>query len=319
MEACEAASDVLLQRPWLPVNISGCQLLAKSSFGEITYHLLLTDTHCVWEEHAAPSHIQQRAQELNRRLRAPVEAFFTHLCQVVRPCLAGRDSPPDGGPQISLIWGDDGDLRVKLKSELAGLPFYWEFHCRPAPLTVVCTHLVRPLLVMSHLLQRQVTQLEGLLARKDAEIQDYRENGATLSRERLQTGVFEEQTFRENFMAKTLPLLCSDQQEVLNFHADLQHLYADVVAYGNGLRRKRKPSEEETEERPSAEEADRVLAQVSAALTSSGTGEDNEQSQRAPVRSPAPCPASVPQVPPLTADPAPSPSKPKKKKVGLFR
>lgn len=77
------------------------------------------------------------SQELNRRLRAPVEAFFTHLCQVVRPCLAGRDSPPDGGPQISLIWGDDGDLRVKLKSELAGLPFYWEFHCRPAPLTVV--------------------------------------------------------------------------------------------------------------------------------------------------------------------------------------
>lgn len=62
MEACEAASDVLLQRPWLPVNISGCQLLAKSSFGEVTYHLLLTDTHCVWEEHAAPSHIQQRAQ-----------------------------------------------------------------------------------------------------------------------------------------------------------------------------------------------------------------------------------------------------------------
>lgn len=62
MEACEAASDVLLQRPWLPVNISGCQLLAKSSFGEITYRLLLTDTHCVWEEHAAPSHIQQRAQ-----------------------------------------------------------------------------------------------------------------------------------------------------------------------------------------------------------------------------------------------------------------
>lgn len=77
------------------------------------------------------------SQELNRRLRAPVEAFFTHLCQVVRPCLSGSDSRPDGGPQISLIRGDDGDLRVKLKSELAGLPFYWEFHCCPAPLTVV--------------------------------------------------------------------------------------------------------------------------------------------------------------------------------------
>lgn len=46
----------------------------------------------------------------------------------------------------------------------------------------VCIQLVRPLLTMSHLLQKQVEQLGGLLVRKDAEIQDYRENGATLSR-----------------------------------------------------------------------------------------------------------------------------------------
>lgn len=46
----------------------------------------------------------------------------------------------------------------------------------------VCAQLVRPLLAMSHLLQRQVEQLGGLLGRKDAEIQDFRENGATLSR-----------------------------------------------------------------------------------------------------------------------------------------
>lgn len=62
MEACEAASDVLLQHPWLSVNIGGCQLLAKSCFGENSYHLLLTDTHCVWEERAGPSDIQKRAQ-----------------------------------------------------------------------------------------------------------------------------------------------------------------------------------------------------------------------------------------------------------------
>lgn len=76
-------------------------------------------------------------QELNRRLRAPVAAFFAHLCQVARPCLSGGDDQPDGGTQISLVRQDDGDLVVKLKSELAGLPFYWEFHCSPAPVTVV--------------------------------------------------------------------------------------------------------------------------------------------------------------------------------------
>lgn len=46
----------------------------------------------------------------------------------------------------------------------------------------VCVQLVRPLLGMSRLLQLQVDQLGRLLVRKDAEIQDYKENGATLSR-----------------------------------------------------------------------------------------------------------------------------------------
>lgn len=95
----------------------------------------------------------------------------------------------------------------------------------------VCSQLVRPLLLMSRLLQRQVGQLGALLARKDTELQDYRDNGAVLSRgrlyvqrnkntlikhnihtcssrwcvcfaERLQTELFEEQSYRENFLTQ---------------------------------------------------------------------------------------------------------------------
>ncbi|XP_051283887.1 non-homologous end-joining factor 1 isoform X2 [Dicentrarchus labrax] len=204
MEAPGAPAEVLLQHPWLPVSISGCQLLTKSWFGETAYHILLTDIHCVWEERMDSAAIQQRAQELNRRLRAPVKAFFSHLCEVVRPCLSGSDGGAGGEAQVSLTRQEGGNISMKLKSELAGLPFYWEFDCTPAPVTVACVQLVRPLLAMSHLLQRQVEQLGGLLARKDAEIQDYRENGATLSRERLQTDVFEERTYKEDFMSKVL-------------------------------------------------------------------------------------------------------------------
>lgn len=50
---------------------------------------------------------------------------------------------------------------------------------------------------------------------------------------------------------QTLPLLGSDQQLVLNFHADLQDLYAAIVQQSNAQRRKRKLSEEE---RPAAED-----------------------------------------------------------------
>ncbi|XP_075950912.1 non-homologous end-joining factor 1 isoform X2 [Anarhichas minor] len=332
MEVRGAPAEVLLQRPWLPVSISGCQLLAKSWFGETSYHILLTDVDCVWEERMDSAAIQKRAQELNRRLRAEVKAFFSHLCEVVQPCLTGSDGRPDGEAQISLRRQEDGNISIKLKSELAELPFYWEFHCTPAPVTVVCGQLVRPLLEMSRLLQRQVEQLGGLLGRKDAEIQDYRENGAVLSRERLQTDVFEEKTYREDFMAKVraaqpsrstkrksssevknlpgaLPLLRSERTDALGFDADLQRLYAAVVAQNA---RKRKLSEEKQ-----------------AAVASSGAGSViSEAGEDRPEDGPedtagakmADRPAEQ-QALPVRSNPAErASSKPKKKKgVGLFR
>ncbi|KAK1876401.1 Non-like end-joining factor 1 [Dissostichus eleginoides] len=129
--------EVLLQRPWLPVSINGVQLLSKSCFGETEYHILLTDMKCVWEERMESADIEKRAQELNRRLRAPVKAFFSHLSEVVRPALTGSG----GGTNIS-VTQEDGNINMKLKSELAGLPFYWEFHCTPAPVTVALPLLV---------------------------------------------------------------------------------------------------------------------------------------------------------------------------------
>lgn len=56
------AEDDLLQSPWRPVNISGCQLLTKSRFGGTSYRLLLTDLLCVWEERMDEAAIQSRAQ-----------------------------------------------------------------------------------------------------------------------------------------------------------------------------------------------------------------------------------------------------------------
>ncbi|CAB1327555.1 unnamed protein product [Coregonus sp. 'balchen'] len=215
----DAGDGVLLDCPWVPVCISGSQLLAKTWFGDTAYRILLTDLHSVWEEEMDTTAIQDRAQarrrthththtqtkELNRRLRAPVLAFFSHLCVVARPCLSGQVDVgvENGGATAQLSLNPHGgDINLKLKSELAGVPFYWEFRCTLAPVALACSQLVRPLLLMSRLLQRQVGQLGALLARKDTEIQDYRDNGAVLSRERLQTELFEEQSYRENFLTQ---------------------------------------------------------------------------------------------------------------------
>lgn len=76
-------------------------------------------------------------QELNRRLRAPIEAFFSHLVAVVTPCLTESGRSQGEEAQVTLQQQWDGHMTLRLKSELAGLPFYWEFHCSPAPVTTV--------------------------------------------------------------------------------------------------------------------------------------------------------------------------------------
>lgn len=319
MEPSTVPAEDLLRLPWLPITISGCQLLSKSCFGDASYRLLLTDLLCVWEERMDTEAIQRRAQELNKRLRAPVKAFFSHLCDEVQPFLSGGGRA-DGGAQISLS-REEGNINLRLKSELAGLPFHWEFHCKPAPISLVCVQLVRPLLAMSGLLQQQVDELGDLLVRKDAEIQDYRENGATLSRERLQTEAFEEQTYREDFMAKALPLLGAEGPDALGFHSDLQRLYGAVVARPNA--RKRKLSQDASAEEPNSKQA--ALASSSAAESAPSKAAGREQKQRHNgqedfAKDRTADKQAVQQSQSVTSESAERPpAKPKKKKVGLFR
>ncbi|XP_023661433.1 non-homologous end-joining factor 1 isoform X2 [Paramormyrops kingsleyae] len=236
--------DLLLQ-PWMPVRLGGIQLLAKSYFGDTKYQMLLSDMQSVWEEEVDADTIKERAQELNKRLRAPADAFFAHLRTVARPYLAGEPGAAvacsGDVPSISVVDLKPHRLTLRLKSELAGVPFYWEFRCSSSSVAVVCSQLVCPLLAVNSILQRQVAELAALLVRKDAEIQDYRESGAVLSRGRLQTEVFDELHYRENFITQVLPKVCV-QQENFGFNVTLQELYAAVMALRPGYQQTVPPS-----------------------------------------------------------------------------
>ncbi|XP_043965315.1 non-homologous end-joining factor 1 [Gambusia affinis] len=300
----DPADDFLLQEPWLPVCIDGCQLLAKSWFGHTEYCVMLTDMQGVWEERMDTAAIECRAQELNRRLRAAVQAFFSHLREAAEPWLLGGGT---GNSQM-FVWRCDGVVTLKLKSELAGLPFHWEFHCSPAPVALACVQLVRPLLVMSRLLHRQLEELGELLARKDEEIQDYRENGATLSRERLQTEVFNKQLYTEDFIQKNLPLLRSDPSDALGFNADLQRLYAAVVAPH------KRP--QETHGDPDRTEPPEPEPAAQTTVIGPDGGDPENQNPSGPV---GPGGAAQAAAVRATRPAERQSSRPKKKKVGLFR
>ncbi|NWI97812.1 NHEJ1 factor, partial [Pitta sordida] len=188
----------LLTQPWSSVHFGESTFLAKVCFRDTGYILLISDLRSVWYESANAEAVGQRSKELNKRLTVHVSSFLNHLRNLMRPLLGGVS---DASTAFSCNHSASG-LSLHVKSELSGLPFYWDFHCCPAPLEMVSRHLVRPLIRMNLVLQYQVQELISLLLQKDAEIEDYRDSGATLSRDRLRTEPFHEETFRQNFMAE---------------------------------------------------------------------------------------------------------------------
>ncbi|XP_066046233.1 non-homologous end-joining factor 1 isoform X1 [Chamaea fasciata] len=248
MEGSEELEGSLLTQPWASVRFGESTFLAKVCFRDTGYILLISDLSSVWYESADTEAVGQRSKELNKRLTVHVSSFLNHLCNLMCPLLAGQ---PGATTAFSCHHSPSG-LRLHVKSELSGLPFYWDFHCCPAPLEMVFRHLVRPLIQMNLALQCQVQELISLLLQKDAEIEDYRESGATLSRDRLRTKPFQEEMFQQNFMAETLPRICS-AGEGQAFASALQQLYTAVTQQEAKQARKRCCSEDDVDTVSTAE------------------------------------------------------------------
>ncbi|XP_066409620.1 non-homologous end-joining factor 1 isoform X2 [Molothrus aeneus] len=297
MEGSEELESSLLTKPWASVRFGESSFLAKVCFRDTGYILLISDLSSVWYESADAEAVGQRSKELNKRLTVHVSSFLSHLCSLMCPLLAGQ---PGATTAFSCHRSPSG-LRLHVKSELSGLPFYWDFHCCPAPLDMVSRHLVRPLIQMNLVLQCQVQELISLLLQKDAEIEDYRESGATLSRDRLRTEPFREETFQQNFMAETLPRICS-AGEGQAFASALQQLYTAVTQQELKQARKRHCSEDNVETAPSAETTKHPH--------SPAASQEDETTSSSERTSPASSPAQKPRLPAAKAKP--------KKAKGLF-
>ncbi|XP_008989335.4 non-homologous end-joining factor 1-like [Callithrix jacchus] len=195
----EQLEQGLLMQPWARLQLAENFLLAKVFITNQGYALLVSDLQQVWHEQVDTSVVSQRAKELNKRLIAPPAAFLCHLDNLLRPLLKDAAHPSKASFSCDRV---ADALILWVRSELSGLPFCWNFHCILASPILVSQHLIRPLMGMSLSLQCQVRELATLLHMKDLEIQDYQESGATLSRDRLKTEPFEENSFLEQFMVE---------------------------------------------------------------------------------------------------------------------
>lgn len=221
----EELEQGLLMQPWAWLQLTENALLAKACITKQGYALLVSDLQQVWHEQVDTDVVSQRAKELNKRLTAPSAAFLCHLENLLRPLLKDGAQPDEAAFSCDRV---AEALILRVRSELSGLPFYWHFHCSLASPALVSQHLIRPLMGMSLALQCHVRELATLLQMKDQEIQDYQESGATLSRGRLKTEPFEENSFLEQFMVEKLPEACS-VGDGRRFVMNLQSLYVAVT------------------------------------------------------------------------------------------
>ncbi|KAG9471371.1 non-homologous end-joining factor 1 isoform X2 [Eleutherodactylus coqui] len=211
----------LLKLPWQTLHVGDCSFFIKVHFTDFSYCLLVSDLSGVWCEEAAADVIQERSKELNKRLKAPISSFLSHLSQLIHPLLDSKEKTPN---TLSCTRSQE-TLMLHVKSQLSGLPFYWDFRCREASVGTVCRHFLQPLISMTKALDSQCQELCTLLRRKDEEIQDYQEGGAMLSRDRLKTETFEEHSFYKSFVSKTIPEPCGSS----GLSERLQQLYSDVI------------------------------------------------------------------------------------------
>ncbi|KAM6077303.1 non-homologous end-joining factor 1 isoform 1-T2 [Theristicus caerulescens] len=297
MEGSEELESSLLTQPWASVCFGESTFLAKACFRDTGYILLISDLSSVWYESADAKAVGQRSKELNKRLTVPVSSFLHRLRNLMCPLLAGQ---PDAATSFSCHCAAGG-LSLHVKSELSGLPFYWDFHCCPTPVEMVSRHLVRPLIQMSLALQYQVQELTSLLLQKDAEIEDYRESGAALSRDRLRTEPFQEKTFQQNFMAESLPRICG-AGEGQAFTSALQQLYTAVTQQEAKQARKRQRSEDTEGLAPAEETAEHPCPPP--------PPQEDETASSSEGTTPASSPAQKPRLPAAKAKP--------KKAKGLF-
>uniref|UniRef100_A0A8C4Q8N4 Non-homologous end-joining factor 1 n=1 Tax=Eptatretus burgeri TaxID=7764 RepID=A0A8C4Q8N4_EPTBU len=232
------AEQHFLTVPWSTMGVGGTEFMMKAIFTANSYHLLLTDTHTYWSEVADEACIRKKMQEQNRKLRAPVSRICDHLKGTLKMITSGDhdtisrgSSEPDDTKStnpIVLFRQDEQSLHLCLENRLSEMPFHWEFACLPTDPTLVSKHLLRPALVMLVLLCRETQELRLRLAQKDAEIAEYRDNGATLNRKSLQTEVFNGITFNTEFLAKHVERCVQQPAGVLS-DPKLQELYQEVM------------------------------------------------------------------------------------------
>ncbi|OWF35318.1 non-homologous end-joining factor 1-like [Mizuhopecten yessoensis] len=187
--------------PWQPIEVDGIKYLIKFRFTEDSYEILITDLVHFWYEELEDMALRKRIQKLN----PSIEASLTRILDQIRSSIECPERETTLSVGFKSSSDDDQEkIMLKITSQLAGMPFAWNFIASVADGEMVSENLIIPLMGMVSELARRQKELVKVIENKDKEIDDYKTQGVKTSRKHIETKRFVETAFEnEMLMAKT--------------------------------------------------------------------------------------------------------------------
>jgi len=204
-------SDSINIRPWLKfVSTGNHDFLYKVFFNktEICYDIMVSNGYQLLKESLTEEQFREKCKMFNPNIEANCGSLLTHL----------ENGLFNGVENKSLnvaVRDDVWDISLKFKV-LSSIPFIWTFSLHMCTTEEISNTLFDPTYVMLNELLRRQQELYILLEKKDREIQDYRDNGAVITRKHLQTLPFDRKAF-ENVSNLNKDFISSCSSSTSNF------------------------------------------------------------------------------------------------------
>lgn len=219
--------DTINIQPWHQISFqqkAGSEYIVKYLFDKIrcNYEIIIYDgTKLYYEQLDGDEKFDKKCKVFNPNIEASAFSMIEELSKSFEECL--KTSKLD-------LQTEDYKIQIHMKSKLkAGIPFKWIFVFQEAPQDFVWKHVVQPLTIISNELYRRQQELSYMLERKDREIQDYKDQGTSVSRKHLETPYFDRPEYQRTSTANQAFLDFCSRPSLKSLTDNLSDIYQKTM------------------------------------------------------------------------------------------
>ncbi|KAJ9591395.1 hypothetical protein L9F63_002001 [Diploptera punctata] len=203
---------------WKQLKIQNDVFLIRNVNSNGKYTIFISNLIKIWAEELTIDNFYQRCKKLNPLMEGEQETLTEWILSLLNS---------DSIANIKLMECDDSQV-LEIRSKLSGVPFVFKFYLDPVSSEMFYEEMTLPLIFMIQQLQSQKNKLFDLLKKKDVEINEYKMEGAQLSRKNIETAAFNIKQFEESCSNISIPIDIV-KQPLIFFTHEIQTLYADIL------------------------------------------------------------------------------------------